>query len=372
MHPAAELFPEMSDAQLDELAADIKKNGLCEPLTFFEDNSSVDSPVYLLDGRIRKAALKRLGCNDLDDIPRGNFVSGGAKSYRIIAATTVRSSLFSTGALSEPKTVPNVDPFAAAVSLNLQRRHLTAEQKHAVIEKLKAHHPNKSNRAIAKLAGVSDKTVAEVSQNAEIPQNGTPTEKAATVGEQIATDPTKSIREIAKETGVSKSAVARTRKQIAKTGAPQPRKKPLPLSASPSRILRQLHADPKPMVGADAKRNSEQCAAITVVDHADKPDSNPTLVVSRIIELFKGLAKERKFLTTEVLEGLQKADLTDGVKVVITIVKARSEFKKSSAGEVDPPFRVVPAAEKPPAGPASNLEVATGRDDDTSPNLGES
>ena len=50
-HPIAELFPMMTSAELDELAADIKANGLQQPIIVHEGQ--------VLDGRNRLAACLR-------------------------------------------------------------------------------------------------------------------------------------------------------------------------------------------------------------------------------------------------------------------------------------------------------------------------
>ena len=76
VHPAAALLPMMSDAELEALAADIKANGLLEPIVVWVDNSAAakgsEGPftTYLLDGRNRLAALERLGIKDPRDAPR--------------------------------------------------------------------------------------------------------------------------------------------------------------------------------------------------------------------------------------------------------------------------------------------------------------
>src|SRR5689334_9582180 len=52
IHPAADLFPMMGEAELDELSADIAKNGLQKPVEWFRDQ--------LIDGRNRVAAIARI------------------------------------------------------------------------------------------------------------------------------------------------------------------------------------------------------------------------------------------------------------------------------------------------------------------------
>ncbi len=51
VHPAADLFPLMPEAELRELGEDIKKNGLTSPIVFFKEGTSYS----LLDGRNRHA-----------------------------------------------------------------------------------------------------------------------------------------------------------------------------------------------------------------------------------------------------------------------------------------------------------------------------
>jgi hypothetical protein len=40
VYPAAALLPVMADAEIDELAADIKETGLVEPVVFWCDNTA--------------------------------------------------------------------------------------------------------------------------------------------------------------------------------------------------------------------------------------------------------------------------------------------------------------------------------------------
>ena len=58
VHPAADVFPMMSDEELAELGEDIKEKGLLAPVVFWEDD---DGNEFLLDGRNRLEAMDRAG-----------------------------------------------------------------------------------------------------------------------------------------------------------------------------------------------------------------------------------------------------------------------------------------------------------------------
>jgi ParB-like chromosome segregation protein Spo0J len=96
VHPAADLFPLMSDDELQGLVADIKENGQLEPVTFWNGK--------LVDGRNRANACKQLGI-DVDACEL------------------------------DPEVTK--DPLAWVVSHNLHRRHLSNGQKSQVALKLK-------------------------------------------------------------------------------------------------------------------------------------------------------------------------------------------------------------------------------------------
>jgi hypothetical protein len=64
VHPAAELFPLMSDAELKELAADIEKNGLRNRIVMWPNS---DKELLLVDGRNRLDALALLGLLGVDE-----------------------------------------------------------------------------------------------------------------------------------------------------------------------------------------------------------------------------------------------------------------------------------------------------------------
>lgn len=152
VHPHAELFPLMSDAELDELAADIKKRGLREKVKYRTYTQNGMLRTELLDGRNRLKALERLGLYD-----------------PLSPAFDRTPKFFEKLDLDEEQAI------AFIVSANIHRRHLTAEQKRDLIGKLLKLDPSKSDRTIAATAKVSDKTVGNVRRTleatAEIPQS---------------------------------------------------------------------------------------------------------------------------------------------------------------------------------------------------------
>jgi hypothetical protein len=150
-HPAADLFPLMEGTEFDKLVADIKANGLREKIDLYEGK--------IVDGRNRYRALLRL------DINR----SADDKQF-------FRKALYAHSAGGEiaAHEQSNDDKVRAyIISRNIHRRHLTAEQRRDLIAKLVQAQPEKSDRAIGKMAKADGKTVAAVraeqEERAEIP-----------------------------------------------------------------------------------------------------------------------------------------------------------------------------------------------------------
>jgi hypothetical protein len=155
VHPAAELFPLLSEAELEELASDIAKNGLRAPIVGW----ALDGQ-FLLDGRNRLDALALLGLlYEIDD----HHV--GVKKW-----TGERWSDRSGGRLESECEFQNFydgDPYAIALSLNVHRRHLTPDQKRELIAKVLKAKPEQSNNSVAKQVKADDKTVAKVRRDLE-------------------------------------------------------------------------------------------------------------------------------------------------------------------------------------------------------------
>lgn len=104
-HPAAEVFPMHTDTQLASLAADIKANGLFDPIV----TTDINGETFVLDGRNRLAACKIAGVE-----PKFTVYTG-------------------------------CDPLAFVWSKNAERRHMTQSQLATTGEKF-ATLKNGSNR----------------------------------------------------------------------------------------------------------------------------------------------------------------------------------------------------------------------------------
>jgi hypothetical protein len=128
VHEAAEEFTVPTEAELQKLADDIAANGLQNKVKI----QRRDGRLVLLDGRSRLDALELNDRTiDLDD----------TSIFEVVAET--------------------VDPVAYIIGANILRRHLTGEQRQDLLIKLIARAPEKSDRQIAKEAGVDHKTLAK-------------------------------------------------------------------------------------------------------------------------------------------------------------------------------------------------------------------
>jgi hypothetical protein len=137
----------MSDAELRELGEDIKKRGLQTPIAILVGE---DRTERLLDGISRLDAMELVGLSVVVDAELNS---------EVVATQTVAG---------------NIDPVAYVLSANVHRRHLTREQKAALIDRVLKAKPEQSNRTIAGQVKSDDKTVAtrrkRLEATAEIPQ----------------------------------------------------------------------------------------------------------------------------------------------------------------------------------------------------------
>jgi hypothetical protein len=96
VHPAAAVFPRMSDAEMRQLAEDIRDNGLQNPVTTWIDpHNNVE---WVIDGRNRLDAMEMVGIDFRNHL---NRTDGNNIASRVIA-------------------------------LNIKRRHLTAIERAAL------------------------------------------------------------------------------------------------------------------------------------------------------------------------------------------------------------------------------------------------
>ena len=167
VHPAAELFPLLPPAELQELGASIKRDGMISPIVFWfpgadpggdADRSHEGSKGFLLDGRNRLDAMEAAG------LPTW---SADGRPSEVIKTIVV----FEGG---RPNGAPGVDPHEYVVAANIRRRHLSTADKQELIAKLLKAAPERSDRATAELVKVDHKTVGAVREklvdSGEIPQ----------------------------------------------------------------------------------------------------------------------------------------------------------------------------------------------------------
>src|SRR4051812_29989820 len=180
VHPAADLFPTMSQGEMEELAADIRVNGQRVGVTLWTPDTLEDilarqtrkksqrepQKVFLLDGRNRLTALEMAyeaevaeGAYDDDD---DTGVDGVIRAALETDPRDGRDQSTATLLYSD-----DVDPHAYVVSANIRRRHLTAEQEREIIARLLKANPERSDRATARLVGTSPSTVGAIRREGE-------------------------------------------------------------------------------------------------------------------------------------------------------------------------------------------------------------
>jgi ParB-like chromosome segregation protein Spo0J len=155
VHSACEIIPAYSDAELIDLGRKIKAaDGMKLPIIVLV---RPDGTYSLLDGRSRLDALVHVGIKFEIKVIDGHVVID-APEYDIPAPIEI---------------VPDAsfNAIAFVLSINLHRRHITNEKKRAIIKKVIEAQPNLSDNAVAKMAGVSDKTVKVIRQEINVAAN---------------------------------------------------------------------------------------------------------------------------------------------------------------------------------------------------------
>jgi hypothetical protein len=127
VHPCADVFPMLSEPELDALAADIKANSLRSPIVLWQDETA--SCYWVLDGRNRLEALERLGVAIPDDPQEAVDIPRNPREGEDPSDATVYCRIF----ILANDGVQIDDPARFVISLNITRRHLTKEQQAILI-----------------------------------------------------------------------------------------------------------------------------------------------------------------------------------------------------------------------------------------------
>jgi transposase-like protein len=205
VHPAANEFDLLSEKDpkaLRDMAEDIRKNGLQQPIVVVRialaDNSQAGmlpvptgEYVYkLLDGRNRLDALALLG-RVKAPLERGKgerrsihqdlpVIENHAETHNASSAKSDWSFYYRIVNATEYNEEDERELYDLVLSLNAHRRNLTPEKKRELIAKLLKANPDQSNRSIAKQVNVDHHKVAKVRQRLEATGEVSPVEK--TVG----------------------------------------------------------------------------------------------------------------------------------------------------------------------------------------------
>jgi hypothetical protein len=134
IHPACNLLPAMTPGALRALSDDIKANTLQERAKLIRDGDGYE----MIDGRSRMDALEMIG------------------PIQVFTGKVPNNKFF------EVIDLEGRDPLTLVLSLNVHRRHLTAEQKRELIAKVLKEQPTSSDRAVATITKVDHKTVAPI------------------------------------------------------------------------------------------------------------------------------------------------------------------------------------------------------------------
>jgi len=139
IHPACEKLPAMTPDALHDLSNDIRVHGLQEKVKLIRHGVSY----AVLDGRSRLDALEMIAPIQVFD--------GNTPNRRFFEVIDLEGR----------------DPQTFVISMNLHRRHLTAEQRRDLVADMLKAQPELSDRTIASTTRVSDKTVGAVRRRLE-------------------------------------------------------------------------------------------------------------------------------------------------------------------------------------------------------------
>jgi hypothetical protein len=241
--------PPMAADRHAALKTDIHRCGAIRmPVVFWRDPESGER--LLIDGRSRLSAGESLGMLSFVD--------------RVLQVHDFRAA-----AKNKIITVPEIelegDPFEIVASLNLHRRDLTRNDRKKLAEALLKANPERSNAATSKLAGLSDKTVADVRHDleatSEIPRlqktvgadgkaRSKPQRRSGSVAAAVTVE-TAPVETAPVETGVEADRVEADRVEAATPGAAKPGSRRKRGGRQPAQSLRPQRLRPAPSLTRD-------------------------------------------------------------------------------------------------------------------------
>lgn len=150
VHPAADVFPLLDDAALDEMAADIEAKGLLEPVVLTADGKT------LVDGRNRYRA-----CNRLNIEPNYRRLPADYTEKQIldfIVSTNIQRRHLNPG--QRAMVALELEPMYAAAAKEKERQRKSGE---VTVADLPQSPPeqNKSREQAAKVVGASGRAVSQ-------------------------------------------------------------------------------------------------------------------------------------------------------------------------------------------------------------------